>query len=140
MPSVELKIQEAKGGDLPPVCMRCEDRAEVYQHAMLHWRPWWVAILFYPSMAVYFIPSLILDSIFGRRIALRAALCERHRYHCRLRLLVLFGLFAISVLSIFVGMALALDLAKGLYQIKESRELARGAEIAGMFLIVFGYL
>src|SRR5262245_58533152 len=135
MAIVELTIQAAKDGQFPPVCMRCGALATSYQHAMLHWRPWWVAALFYPSMAVYFIPYLILDSLFGRRAAVRAPVCEVHRYHWRWRLLVLFGLFVISVFSIVLGMVITFDVAGGLHDSREFRDLARGLTIAGMLLL-----
>jgi hypothetical protein len=139
MAILELTLQEVKDGQFPPICMRCGALATSYQHAMLYWRPWWVAALIYPSMAVYFLPYLVLDSLFGRRAALRAPVCEDHRYQWRWRLLVLFGLFAISVFSIFLGMALAIDLVEALHDSRQTRALARGLSLAGALLMVLGY-
>jgi hypothetical protein len=137
---LELTIQEAKSGDLPPVCMRCGKPAAGYQHAMLYWRPWWVAVLFYPSLFVYLLPYIILDSLFGRRVALRAPVCEAHRYHWRWRLLVLFGVFAVSILSIVVGLAIAIDLSERLTESRQTRQLGYGLSLAGAMLIMIGYV
>ncbi|HMF15037.1 MAG TPA: hypothetical protein VKE94_22130 [Gemmataceae bacterium] len=139
MAIVELTIRDAKDGQFFPVCMRCGAGATAYQDAMIYWRPWWVAALFYPSMAVYFIPYLILDSLFGRRAALRAPVCEDHRNHWRWRLLVLFGLFAVSILSIVIGMVVTFDLAERLHHSRPFTDLAHGLAIAGMLLFFSGY-
>jgi MFS family permease len=139
MALLELTIQEAKSGDLPPVCMRCGKPAAGYQHAMLYWRPWWVAVLFYPSLIVYLLPYIILDSLFGRRVALRAPVCEAHRYHWRWRLFVLFGVFAASLLSIVVGLAVAIDLLERVKESRQTRELRYGLELLGGMLILIGY-
>ncbi len=137
MAIVELTKQESKEGRLPPVCMRCGAPATIDQHTVLYWRPWWVAISFYPSIVCYLIPFLILDAVFGRRAALRAPMCDFHRNHWRWRLFVLYGCFAFGVLLFVAGMAIGFDLAD---RMRNSPNMGEFLQRGGAFMVLCAYL
>lgn len=132
MAMIEISREAAKLGHLPPVCIRCGQPARLYQPTKLYWRPWWVSVLFYPSALVYFIPYLILDCLFAQRIVLRAPVCSWHQFHWRWRVLVLFALFSLSVLSFVGGAILLIDLAE---KLDRSRNVRHVTELAGILMM-----
>jgi hypothetical protein len=136
MAIVELTKQESKEGRLPPVCMRCGAPATIDQHTVLYWRPWWVSLSFYPSIAFYFIPFLILDSLFGKKAGLHAPMCELHRNHWRWRLLILYGAFATSVLLFVAGMAIGFDLAD---RVRSVPNMGETLQTGGAVMVLFAY-
>lgn len=109
MAAVTLSRDEAKQGDLPPVCMRCGRPSCMHKPSVLFWQPWWVSLTFYPSAVLWFLPYLLLKFFFERRASIRAPLCTWHVHHWTARRWMIYGVTIVSILT-FVGMiSLAMD-------------------------------
>src|ERR1700720_2814473 len=94
--------REQADGQLPMVCMRCGDPANIVKTKRLYWFPRWVYLLFliHPILVVIF--ALILT----RRARIQAPLCERHRWHWLVRQafvwLTLLGLLILGAGVVFL--------------------------------------
>src|SRR2546423_13064777 len=75
--SVELRRAEARGLDLPPVCMRCGQPAEQFVSKVFAWHPSWVYFLLFVGL----LPFIIVALIITERARVDAPLCAVHKGH-----------------------------------------------------------
>ena len=77
MAELRLNSREANGG-LPPVCMRCGDRAHAEKMKLFTWYPPWVNVLLIFGV----LPAAIAAFCLTKRMTVHAPLCERHVRVC----------------------------------------------------------
>jgi hypothetical protein len=68
---------EAEGGHLPDVCMRCGAQAWSQRSKSFAWCPPWVAILILAGLLPYIIVAIVLT----KRMTVRVPLCDEHKSH-----------------------------------------------------------
>jgi hypothetical protein len=77
MPSVRLRREDARSGNLPRVCMVCGDRAEGFQSKTMSWYPGWVFILLLAGLLPFIIVALIVQ----KKMRVQAPFCPQHERH-----------------------------------------------------------
>jgi hypothetical protein len=96
----ELKLGrlEAEEGELPPLCLRCGQPAEVYCPQKLSAQPGWT----YCLLLFTFWPFLILMPLVRRNARILAPLCTTHKNYWRRRRLPAIGSVAAVLLVLFI--------------------------------------
>ena len=85
MASIRLTRYEAQEGQLPPVCMVCGQRAELFTSKTMYWHPPWVFVLLLLGLLPFIIAALLTQ----QRLRLKAPLCSNHLNHWQARSLAI---------------------------------------------------
>jgi hypothetical protein len=97
MSQIRLKLREADGR-LPMVCMVCGEPATVVKTKKMSWYPRWVPVLILANILIFAIVAMILT----KRARLQAPLCDSHKYHWTIRLVILWvSLFVAGMIGLF---------------------------------------
>jgi hypothetical protein len=100
MAQILLGFDEIEDG-LPPVCVRCGDRATVFKDHVFTWTPQWI------GLTAFFLPLTIALAIaLRKRVKVPVPFCERHQNHWRWRLQV--TLLGAAVLVPLLGLGILL--------------------------------
>jgi hypothetical protein len=81
---VRLRLEEAREGDLPAVCMRCGSQATLAKDKTFSWHPQWISTLLVIGLLCFsplILVALILMLTLSKRARVRAPLCEQHQHH-----------------------------------------------------------
>ena len=70
MPSVRLRREDARRGNLPKVCMVCGEPADGFQSKTMSWYPGWVFILLLAGLLPFIIVALTIIAFFGTSLTL----------------------------------------------------------------------
>jgi hypothetical protein len=86
-PVATIVLQNEEFADprwLPPVCLRCGERADLYQAKTFSWSPPWILVFLALTLwggLILVVPLLIVGLIVTRRRRVRVPLCSAHRWH-----------------------------------------------------------
>jgi hypothetical protein len=128
--SISLGRYEIEEYDPPDVCMKCGAPSRVVVRRTFSWTPQWVGtlivvgLLFFTPLALIF---LIVSAVMTKRMSVRVPLCEKHKGHWTMRMLItLLGFLGVLA---FVGIAIFATVSEG--------DLA---ELTTLFWVVAGFL
>jgi hypothetical protein len=106
MARLRLKRWEIEDYDLPPVCAKCGQPAEVHPKKTFSWHPPWVIVLILAGLLIYVIVAVILT----KRMTVPLPFCERHRNYWRNRSIFIYGgllgLLLLAVIGVIIASAL----------------------------------
>jgi hypothetical protein len=96
VPSVSLGQYEIQEYDPPEVCMKCGARSSVIVNKTFSWTPQWVGalvvvglLLFLPLALIF----IIVSAVMTKRMAVKVPLCDKHKGHWTMRMLIPFWVF-----------------------------------------------
>jgi hypothetical protein len=137
MAQVRLGRYEAREGLLPPVCMVCGAPAGVQRRVVFSHPPAWFYVAFLAGVLPYF----FLTALRGRRVLVRAPLCELHKYHWLGRGFF-FGILFLAYIAVGVTTLFATQLSfvdfQGLMRPERFQNFQRTVTLLGLLVGIGG--
>lgn len=103
MADLRISLGEAERG-LPPVCMCCGAAADSTTNRKMSWHPPWIGVLILLGL-IGVVLYAVFASMMSKRALLAAPLCERHRNHWKMRLVII--LVSLLMMTVLGGLAIA---------------------------------
>jgi hypothetical protein len=132
MARVRLRLEEAREGDLPAVCMRCGAEATLAKDKSFSWYPPWISTLLVVGILCFsplIVVAVILMLTMSKRARVRVPLCEQHQNHWLWRSWFVFGGLLVFVLLGIVGLVV-------MTAIEDQNSPARGVGCFACFVLL----